>query len=160
MVGMPGRSGRKKGTKSPVGKYREVIEGSKDLMAANLLPVTQGMVDAARGHYILMCQTPLGWQRVEDEAAADIAIKASMVRVYLTDPDIRAGLEVFDRIMGKVPQQINHETRHIIEQSVEDQAILVRILEEHVPAEHLAPVLAELRRIREHHREAHRLVAG
>jgi hypothetical protein len=143
------------------GQFKKEIAAAKKLMAANLNPVTQGLVDVARGRYILLLQTELGWQRVEDERAAlDALASGYPLRVYLKDPDIRAGLEILERVMGKVPQEINAEVRHIIEQSVEDQALLVRILEEHVPAEYLAPVLAELRRVREHHREAAQLVAG
>lgn len=128
-------------------------------MASKLQPVTQGLVDAASGRYILMIQTEIGWQRVKDEKQAHDAIDTGYpVRVYLEDPDIRAGLEILERIMGKVPQEMNAEVRHVIEQSVEDQAIIVRILEEHVPAEYLTPVLAELRRVREHHREAAQLI--
>lgn len=144
-----------------VGRFRKEIAAANRLMADNLHGATQGLVDAARGKYVLLIQTEFGWQRVKDEKAATDAIDSGYpVRVYLEDPDIRAGLEVLRRIMGEVPQQINHETRHIIEQSVEDQATLVHILEEHVPPEFLAPVLDQLRRVREHHREAHRLVAG
>lgn len=144
-----------------VGKFKREIAAAAQLMAANLTPVTQTLIDAARGHHVLLLQTATGWRRVTTEQQATDALASGYpLRVYLTDPDVRAGLEVLRRVMGEVPQQVNHEVRHLIEQTVEDQAILVRILEEHVPAESLAPVLAELRRVREHHREAARLVGG
>lgn len=160
MTFVKGQSGNTRGRPpSTLGQFKREIAAANQLMAANLAPVTQALVDEARGKYVLMIQTELGWQRVTGEAQANDALDTGYpVRVYLTDPDVRAGLEVMRRIMGEVPQQINHDVRHVIEQTVEDQALLVRVLEEHVPAEYLAPVLAELRRVREHHREAAQLV--
>lgn len=141
-------------------QFKREIDAAQRLFADGLTDVAAALLAEARGKYILMCQTELGWERIKDEDTAAIAIRAGMVRVYLTDPDVRAGLEVLRRVMGEVPQQVNHDVRHMIEATVEDQATLVRILEEHVPPEYLAPVLAELRRVREHHRAAAGLLAG
>jgi len=152
MAETPRKRGRPPTT---LGKFKREIAAAQKAMAGGLVPVAEALTDAARGRWVLLVETEAGWQRVKSEAEADgVLLVGTPVRVCLVDPDVRAALEILRRVMGEVPQQINHEVRGLIEATVEDQATLVRILEEHVPAEYLAPVLAELRRVREHHRAA------
>jgi hypothetical protein len=61
-------------------------------------------------------------------------------------------LAVWKGAMPSEPREII--VRRAVEDTLEAQSILVRLLEEHVPREYLAPILAELGRVREHHRAA------
>lgn len=171
MAGQPGRSGRKP---TDLGRYRKEILATKDKMGAELVALTDKLLDRAHGLHVLMAREVnerSGEESLEplDEASArrcaeDPAFLADLVargavRVYTRPPDMAAILVAYERIMGKVPQQVNVEVKQTIQRIIDDQETLVRILEEHVPDEALGPILESLRRIRGDHRAASGILA-
>lgn len=158
----PGQSGNPNGRPpTAAGAYRREIKAARDLMGGALVPVTEALLDAAKGHHILMGQAADGsWQRITSEGVASSAIQAGLVRVYLADPDLRAILAVHDRIMGRVAQPANAALREVIENAIADHDRIAEIIERHVPAEHLGAIITDIRAIREHRRQAAAVLGG
>jgi len=136
--------------------YKREIAKATDIMGRMLPEAAQATNDLALGAYVLMTFDPRTgqWVRAQSQAVADLAIDSGMFRVYREPPDIKAITIMFERVMGKVPQPIDVRHQIAIQQVTEAQTILMRVLEEHVPAEYLAPVRAELARVADLHSEA------
>ena len=160
-----GQSGNSRGRpEAPVAQYRRQIKAAKQLMADALVETTTAVCDAATGLWTLLIPGPLGvgWVRATTPEQIDAALAGGerFYRIYQQDPDLAACGVVMDRIMGKVPQPIDVEVRQVLEHATADQDTLACILQEHVPAEYLAPVLDELRRVRAHRRRAVAVLAA
>lgn len=161
MAGKPGRSGRKP---TDLGRYRREILAAKDKLGDQIVALTDKVLDRAHGLHVLLAVDDKGNALPLDDASAkrvaeDPAFLAKLlaenvVRVYTRPPDLAAIQIAYERIMGKVPQQVNIEVKQTIQRIIEDQETLVRLLEQHVPQESLAPLLESLRRIRGDHRAA------
>lgn len=141
------------GRKPNAEKYKRQIAKATDTMGRMLPEAAAATVDLATGIFVLMTlDTRSGeWVKAKTEAVANAAIDAGLFRVYREPPDIRAIGIMFDRLMGKVAQPIDVRHQLAIENVTEAQQILMRVLEEHVPGEYLAPIRAELARVAELH---------
>jgi hypothetical protein len=146
-----GMTGNPKGRPpSARGKYRKAIREATDRLGAGLVEVTVALLDLARGHHVLMVRDRKGgWTRAGSMAQVEAALAAggAAFRVYQEPPNLGAIQTVWERMAGKVPQAADVEVRQLIVAVTEDHAALARILREHVPAEYLAPVAAELERL-------------
>lgn len=133
--------------------YKREIAKATDILGRMLPEAAEATKDLALGAYVLMTFDPHTgqWVRAKSETVATLAVDSGMFRVYRELPDIKAITIMFERVMGKVPQPIDVRHQIAIEQVTQAQAILMRVLEEHVPAECLAPIRAELARVAELH---------
>jgi hypothetical protein len=148
---------KKRGHRPPSARtrWKRATVAAKDKLADRLGEVADAALDLALGAYVVLIQDSKGsWKKPPSDRALDIALDVEAVRVYRELPDPRGIALVFERVMGREAQPIDVEVTQVIKYLTADQATLIRILEEHVPEEYLEPVLAELRRVREHHREA------
>lgn len=137
-------------------KYKRQIAKATDIFGRMLPEAAEATKDLALGAYVLMTfdRNTGQWVRAKSETVANLAVDSGMFRVYRELPDIKAISIMFERVAGKVPQPIDHRHQVAILHVTEAQSILMRVLEEHVPAEYLAVVRAELARVAELHSDA------
>ena len=153
---------KKRGHRPPSARtrWKRATVAAKDKLADRLGEVADAALDLALGAHVVLVQNARGeWKKPPSDQAVEIALSIGAVRVYRELPDPRGIALVFERVMGREVQPVDVEVTQVIKHLTADQAALIRILEEHVPAESLQPVLDELRRVREHHRAAAQLVA-
>lgn len=159
MAGQPGRSGGARpnsGPKPYAVKYKRQIAKTADIMGRMLPEAAQATVDLATGAYVVLIADRHGNYHKPTEKQLDAALDAGGVylRVYRELPDVRAIQIMFERLMGKVPQPLDIRVQQAVDDVMQTQAILLRLLEEHVPSEYLAPIRDELGRVAELHRDA------
>jgi hypothetical protein len=151
------------GLREPVGgrprnevKYKGKIAKATDIMGRMLPEAAAATTDLAKGAYIVMVYNAKAkrWEKPRTLDIAEKSIDAGLFRIYQELPDIRAIMVMFERLMGKVPQPVDITVRQAVQEVTEAQAILMRVIEEHVPEEHLAPIRLELERVAQHHSEA------
>lgn len=137
-------------------KYKAKIAKATDIMGRMLPEAAAATTDLATGAYVLMVYNTKTkkWEKPRTLEIAEKSIDAGMFRVYQELPDIRAILVMFERLMGKVPQPVDITVRQAVQEVTEAQSILMRVIEEHVPDEYLAPIRFELERVAQHHSEA------
>lgn len=153
----PKRGGVRPGSGRPPNevKYKAKIAKATDIMGRMLPEAAAAVTDLATGAYVLMIQNKKGeWIKPPNQNIAERSIEYGMFRVYRELPDIRAIQTMFERLMGKVAQPVDVTVRQAVSEVTEAQAILMRVIEEHVPDEYLAPIRAELERVAQHHSEA------
>lgn len=83
----------------------------------------------------------------EDPDLLPALIETGQARVYLRPPDVSALKLAMGYVMGGTPTATEAGLREQVMQAHRDHALLAQILRDHVPAEYLAPVSAELRRL-------------
>lgn len=164
MAGAKGRSG---GTRPGAGrppnaiKYQRQIAKATDVMGRMLPAAAQATVDLAGGAYVLLVLDEEGeLRKARSQYEFDRAVEDGRFRVYRELPDVKAIQIMFERLMGKVPQPIDVRYQQALDDVVQTQAILMRLLEEHVPAEALTIIRAELGRVAELHRDARAALGG
>lgn len=137
-------------------KYKTKISKATDIMGRMLPEAAQATTDLATGAYVVMVMDRHGEFHKPTARQLDAALSAGpqYIRVYRELPDVRAIQIMFERLMGKVPQPLDIRVQQAVSDVMETQSILLRLLEEHVPAEYLAPIRAELGRVAELHRDA------
>lgn len=139
-------------------RYKRQIAKTAEIMGKALPEAAQATVDLAKGAYYLMVWNgrTKQYEKPRDQRIADscVEIGGDMIRVYRELPSIKAIEVIFDRLMGKVPQPVDITIRQAIAEVTEVQALLVRVIEEHVPSEYLTPIREELDRVAEHHSHA------
>jgi hypothetical protein len=138
--------------------YKQEITKATDILGRMLPEAALAVRDLALGARVIMVPRAdgLGWEKPASDAQMRAAIERGegAFLVYRELPDIKALALMFERVAGKVPQPIDVRHQLAIEHVTEAQTILMRVLEEHVPAEYLAPVRAELARVADLHSEA------
>lgn len=148
----PGQSGNPKGRPpGVVGKFKREAQAANALMSQNVVPATKRLVELALGAHLLMLFDAENreWRAPKSLGEAKAHLKAGgLYRVYVDAPDLRAIVVVQDRALGKVPAAVNIEIKQVVEDAIETQAALVRIIEERVPPQYLAAIRDDLRRIR------------
>jgi hypothetical protein len=94
------------------------------------------------------------WEKPKSDKVMEGSLGTGLIRVYREPPSIKAIEIMFDRLMGKVPQPVDITVRQAVAEVTDAQAILMRVIEEHVPSEYLAPIREELDRVAQHHSAA------
>lgn len=137
-------------------KYKGRIAKATDIMGRMLPEAAEATVDLATGAYVLLVYNPrtAQYEKPRTQAITEAAVDAGLIRVYRELPDIRAIQVMFERLMGKVPQPVDVTVRQAVTDILDAQAILMRVIEEHVPAEYLPQIRAELERVVRHHSAA------
>lgn len=125
-------------------------------MGRMLPEAAQATVDLATGAYYLLVYNPRtkSYEKPRTQKIADDSVEAGLIKVYRELPNVKAIEIMFERLMGKVPQPVDITVRQAVSDVTEAQAILMRVIEEHVPSEYLAPIREELDRVAEHHHSA------
>jgi hypothetical protein len=161
VAGVKGRSGSggprpNSGPKPKAVKYKRQIAKATDVMGRMLPEAADAVADLARGAYVILIHDPQTkqWIKPSSQKMVNTAIDMGVYRIYQELPDVRAIQIVFERLMGKVPQPVDITMREAISDVTESQAILMRVIEEHVPDEYLAPIRAELERVADLHSRA------
>lgn len=143
---------------------KRLARESLDSMAQDLDGARVALTDLALGHRVVLVYdarqrkhiepTPEQAQALrEDESLLPALVETGQARVYLKSPDVTAIKLLMGYVMGQVPTPTEVTLRDELLQAREDHALLARALREYVPAQYLAPVSAELRRIAGHHGE-------
>lgn len=151
------RGGARPGAGQPPNavKYKAKIAKATDIMGRMLPEAAAAVTDLATGAYVLLIQNKKGeWIKPPNDAIASMSIDYGLHKVYRELPDIRAIMVMFERLMGKVTQPVDVTVRQAVSEVTEAQAILMRVIEEHVPSEYLAPIREELERVAQHHSNA------
>lgn len=150
------------GLRSPAGgrppnevKYRTKIAKATDIMGRMLPEAAEATVDLATGAYVLLIQNRKGeWIKPPSQNIAERSVEYGLFRVYRELPNIKAIEIMFERLMGKVAQPVDITVRQAVADVTEAQAILMRVIEEHVPSEYLSSIREELDRVAQHHSNA------
>lgn len=134
--------------------FEEEERKARAAFGAGLVSAAEHAVDLATGAYcfaVLDLKTGK-YKPPPDDFAPETLLQLGepLVRVYRQPPDLGAITLVVERIMGKVPQPVDVKMELALRQVFSDYALLARILQEHVPAEALGPIAAELERIGRH----------
>lgn len=137
-------------------KYKTKISKATDIMGRMLPEAAQATVDLATGAYVLLVfnSKKAAWEKPANMRVAQAAVDMGHFRVYQELPSMRAVEVMFERLMGKVPQPVDITVRQAVSEVTEAQAILLRVIEEHVPSEYLTPIREELERVAQHHSNA------
>lgn len=153
-----GWGGKRAGAGQPPNaqKYKRQIAKATDTMGRMLPEAAAATVDLATGAYYLLVYNPRtkNYEKPRTEEIADSSVEAGLIKVYRELPNIKAIEVMFERLMGKVPQPVDVTVRQAVADVMEAQEILMRVIEEHVPAEYLPQIRAELDRVARHHSNA------
>lgn len=149
------------GPKPNAVKYKAKIAKATDIMGRMLPEAAAAVTDLATGAHIILAYNTRTkkWEKPRTLEIAQRAVDTDMYRVYQELPNPKAIEIMFERLMGKVPQPVDITVRQAVAEVTEAQAILMRVIEEHVPSEYLSPIREELERVAQHHSAARAAVS-